>query len=108
MKVTVEGFIVAQQYEWDDAPRFSWSAFDPTSYDKDCVIVGTHTIEFKVPDDFDFKDWAEYRDYFRPVRVATLERRKAELQAKLAAEITGIDEQIQKLLALPGASEVQS
>jgi hypothetical protein len=98
MKVTVEGFIVAQQYEWDDAPRFSWSAFDPTSYDKDCAVVGPHTIEFEVPDNFDF----------RPVRIATLQARKAELQAKLAAEITGIDEQIQKLLALPGVSEVQA
>ena len=98
MKVTVEGFIVAQQYEWDDAPRFSWSAFDPTSYDKDCAIVGPHTIEFEVPDDFDF----------RPVRIATLQARKSELQAKLAAEIPGIDEQIQQLLALPGVSEVQA
>lgn len=98
MKVTVEGFIVAQQYEWDDAPRFSWSAFDPTSYDKDCAVVGPHTIEFEVPEDFDF----------RPVRIATLQARKAELQAKLASELMNIDEQIQKLLALPGASEVQS
>ena len=98
MKVTVEGFIVAQQYEWDDAPRFSWSAFALTSYDKDCAIVWPHTIEFEVPDDFDF----------RPVRIATLQARKAELQARLASEIMNIDEQVQKLLALPGASEVQS
>jgi len=98
MKVTVEGFIVAQQYEWDDTPKFSWSAFDPTQYDKDCAIVGPHTIEFDVPEDFDF----------RPVRVATLQRRKAELQTKLAAELMDIDEQIQKLLALPGIKEVQS
>ena len=98
MKVTVEGFIVAQQYEGDDAPRFSWSAFDPTSYDKGCAVVGPHTIEFDVPEDFDF----------RPVRIATLQARKAELQARLASELMNIDEQIQKLLALSGASEVQS
>lgn len=98
MKVTVEGFIVAQQYEWDDAPKFSWSAFDPTNYDKDCAVVGPHTIEFEVPDNFDF----------RPVRIATLQARKAELQAKLASELMNIDEQIQKLLALPGVSEVQA
>ena len=95
MKVTVEGFIVAQQYEWDDAPRFSWSAFDPMSYNKDCAIVGPHTIEFEVPEDFDF----------RPFRIATLQARKAELQAKLSSELVAIDDQIQKLLALPGATE---
>lgn len=98
MKVTIEGFIVTRQYEWEDAPSFSWSAFGPTSCDKNCAVVGPHTIEFEVPDDFDF----------RPVRIATLQARKAELQAKLASELVNIDEQIQKLLALPGVSEVQA
>lgn len=98
MKVTVQGFIVAKQYEWEDAPSFSWSAFDPTSYDKDCAIVGPHEIELDVPDDFDF----------RPFRIAELERQKAEVKAKLAAELTRIDDAIQKLLALPGVKEVQS
>lgn len=98
MKVTVQGFIVAKQYEWEDAPSFSWSAFDPTSYDKDCAIVGPHEIEFDVPDDFDF----------RPFRIATLEREKEAIRTKLAAELTRIDDAIQKLLALPGVKEVQS
>jgi len=98
MKVTVHGFIVAKQYGWEDAPSFSWLAFDPTPYDKDYAIVGPHEIEFDVPDDFDF----------RPFRIATLEREKEAIRAKLAAELTRIDDAIQKLLALPGAKEVQS
>lgn len=98
MKVTVQGFIVAKQYDWEDAPSFSWLAFDPTPYFKDYVIVGPHEIEFDVPDDFDF----------RPIRIAELERQKAEVKAKLAAELNRIDDDIQKLLALPGVKEVQS
>ena len=98
MKVTVQGFIVAKQYEWKDALSFSWSEFDPTPYDNDCAIVGPHVIEFDLPDNFDF----------RPFRIATLERRKAKVKAKLDAELTRIDDAIQKLLALPGVKEVQS
>lgn len=98
MKVTVEGFIVANQYHWEGKPSFSWSAFDPTPYDRDCAIVGPHEIEFDVPDDFDF----------RPFRIATLECEKEAIRAKLAAELTRIDDAIQKLLALPGVKEVQS
>jgi hypothetical protein len=98
MKVTVQGFIVAKQYEWEDAPSFYWLRFDPTSCDKDCAIVGPHEIEFDLPDDFDF----------RPFRIATLEREKEAIRTKLAAELTSIDDAIQKLLALPGVKEVQS
>ena len=96
MKVTVAGFIVAKQYDWDEKPSFSWSAYDPTEWDKECAIVGPHTIEFDVPEDFDI----------RSARIATLTRQKEALQAKVAAEVAKIDDQIQKLLALPGAAEV--
>lgn len=96
MKVTVEGFIVAKQYDWEEKPSFSWSAYDPTEWDKDCAVVGPHTITFDVPDDFDI----------RPVRIASLNRQKEILQSKVAAEVAKIDDQIQKLLALPGATEV--
>lgn len=95
MKVTVEGFIVAKQYDWDEKPSFSWSAYDPTEWDKECAIVGPHTIEFDIPEDFDI----------RPVRIATLTRQKEALQAKVAAEVAKIDDQIQKLLALPSPKE---
>lgn len=98
MKVTVQGFIVAKQYDFEDTPTFTWSSFDPTPYDKDCAIVRPHEVTFEVPDDFDF----------RPIRIAELERQKAEVKAKLAAELTRIDDAIQKLLALPGVKEVQS
>ena len=98
MKVTVQGFIVAKQYAWEEKPSFSWSAIDPTSYDKDCAIVGLQEIVLDVPDDFDF----------RPFRIATLEREKEAIRAKLAAELTRIDDAIQRLLALPGVKELQS
>lgn len=95
MKVTVEGFIVARQYDWEEKPSFSWLPCDPTEWDKECAIVGPHTIEFDVPDDFDI----------RPVRIASLNRQKEILQSKVAAEVAKIDDQIQKLLALPSPKE---
>ena len=98
MKVIVEGFIVAKQHDWEEKPSFSWLAYDPTEWDKDCAVVGPHTITFDVPEDFDI----------RPVRIATLTRQKESLQARVAAEVAKIDDQIQKLLALPGAKEVQA
>ena len=91
MKVTVQGFIVAKQYDWEDATSFSWSAFDPTSYDKDCAIVGPHEIEFDVPNDFDF----------RPFRIAALEREKEAIRAKLAAELNRIDDAIKSCWPCP-------
>ena len=98
MKVTVQGFIVAKQYDWEEKLSFLWVKYDPTSYDKDCAIVGPHEIEFDVPDDFDF----------RPFRIASLEREKEAIRAKLAAELTRIDDAIQKRLAMPGAKEVSA
>lgn len=98
MQVTVEGFIVAKQYDWESKTSFSWSAYDPTEWDKDCAIVGPHTITFEVPDDFDI----------RPYRIAELERQKADAKAKFAAEISRIDDAIKNLLALPGAKEVSA
>jgi hypothetical protein len=98
MKVTVEGFIVAKQYDWEDAPQFSWSRFDPTEWDKDSAIVCAHSIELEIPDSFDI----------RPARIAALERQRAEVRRKFAEEVAKLDEQIKKLLALPGASEVQA
>jgi len=97
MKVTVQGFIVAKQYDWEDAPTFSWLPFEPT-FVKDYVNVGPHEITFDIPDGFDM----------RPARIAELERQKADAKAKFAAEINRIDDDTQKLLALPGIKEVQS
>jgi len=97
MKVTVEGFIIAKQYDWEDAPTFTWLPFKPT-FDRDYVIIAPHTITYDIPDGFDM----------RPARIAELERQKADAKAKFAAEINRIDDAIQKLLALPGIKEVQS
>jgi len=55
MKITINGFIVARQYSWEQAPTFSWLPYDPTEKSLvDTVKVKPHEIVFDVSDDFDF------------------------------------------------------
>lgn len=89
-KKTIDGFIVARQYDWDEQPTFSWMPYDPTEWDKDTVVVAAHSVDIDVPDNFDI----------RPFKILTLERRKTEIQRKFAEEVASIDDQIKKLLAL--------
>ena len=89
-KKTLEGFVVARQYDWEEEPTFSWMPCDPTEWDKDSVVVNQLSIEIDIPDTFDI----------RPFRVASLEKQKQEIQRKFAAEVAKIDEQIKKCLAI--------
>lgn len=89
-KQTLDGFVVARQYDWEDKPTFSWMPCDPTEWDKDSVVVNQLSIEIDIPDTFDI----------RPFRIASLEKQKQEIQRKFAAEVAKIDEQIKKCLAI--------
>ena len=97
-KKTLEGFVVARQYDWEDQPTFSWMPCDPTEWDKDSVVVNQLAIEIDIPDTFDI----------RPFRVASLEKQKREIQRKFAEEVAKLDEQIKKCLAITTAAGEQA
>lgn len=94
--ITLNGFLIARQYSWEDAPTFVWMPYDPTEYDKDCAIVNEQSITVEIPSNFDF----------RPYRIAQLERQKSDVKKKLAEEIVRLDDEIQKLLSLTHTPEV--
>lgn len=97
MKVTIKGFIVAKQYEWEDAPTFSHVNFDP----RDCglddyIVVREHEFDVEVPDDFDV----------RPYQIEALEKKKQELREKFAMAVKELDDRISSLLAIGSAKVV--
>ena len=55
MQVNIHGFIIAKNLDHNSEPTFTWSAYDQTEYDRDCVLVSVHTITFDVPDNFDYR-----------------------------------------------------
>ena len=98
MKKTITGFIIARQYEWESEPTFTWVPIDPTQYgDKDSVVVCEHSIEVEIPKEFDYV----------PHRVSQLRKRKDDLAVELHQKLADIDEQINKLLALPAPGQME-
>ena len=89
-KQTLDGFVVARQYDWEDKPTFSWMPCDPTEWDKDSVVVNPLSIEVEIPDTFDI----------RPYRIIALQKQKSEIQRRFAEEVAKLDEQIKKCLAI--------
>ncbi len=97
MKKTISGFVVAQQYPWDELPDYTFVGFDPRECGIDnYVVVCAHEFQVDVPDDFDI----------RPHQVAILEKKKREVQAEFAAKVKEIDDQINSLLAIGHAKVV--
>lgn len=99
MKIKIEGFVVAQQYHWEQTPTFTWFAHEPTNelVDLGYVVVTPHTIITEVPDDFDMS----------LAKIHALHAQKAALKSKFVADLDRIDNDIQNLLALPNATKEQ-
>lgn len=94
---TIKAFVVAEQYSWEDTPRFTPLGFDPGKMGMDhYVVVAQTTFDVHIPDDFDM----------RPHQVAALEKKKREAQAAFAAKVKEIDDQINSLLAIGTAKVV--
>lgn len=97
MKVAINGFIVARQYPWEDAPSFSHVNFDPRECGlDDYVVVCPHDFDADVPDDFDI----------RPYQIKELEKKKQELREKFAMAVKELDDRINSLLAINSAKVV--
>lgn len=97
MKHTIKVFVVAEQYPWDDEPRFSCLGFDPRECGLDSYVVVCQTsFDAEIPDDFDM----------RPHQVAALEKKKREVQAEFAAKVKELDDEINSLLAIGHAKVV--
>jgi hypothetical protein len=94
---TIKAFVVAEQYAWDDKPRFTPLGFDPREHGMDnYVVVAQTSFEVHIPDDFDI----------RPHQVAALEKKKRDVRAQFAAKVKEIDDQINSLLAIGTAKVV--
>jgi len=93
-KHVIEGFIVWEKWkdERNENAKFKFQSYKPGS-PSDCwdtVLVGPHSFEFDVPDDFNPV----------PLQVGMLEAQKKELRLKLAQELIRIDEKIANLTCL--------
>jgi hypothetical protein len=97
MKKIITGFVVAQQYPWDDEPSFTFIGFDPVEHEIDNYIpVCAHSFEIEIPNDFDV----------RPHQIATLEKKKRELREKFAMAVKEVDDRINSLLAINNSVKV--
>lgn len=89
MKVTIDGYIVAQQHSWEKSPSFKFFSFKPDSSDH-FVAVQPHSFEVDVPDTFDIRSGL----------VQNLEAEKQRLRAEFAKSVTDIDRRISELTAI--------
>lgn len=92
MKHTIKGYVTYRtESYYTDAERVHWTRYDPriTGLNKD-VLIGEHSIEVEVPDDFDP----------RPAQVQRLREEQQKVRAAMAKRIKELDDQINSLLAL--------
>lgn len=90
MKITLMGYLAAKKYTWSDEITFTWTGYDPTTVDPDCVIVRPESLTFDVPDNFDI----------RPVRIEALKKQRENKAIEYAETLARIDDEIKSLLAI--------
>ncbi len=96
MKQKITGFVYYVKWDWSDKPRLTW--YDTATLGQnnpEYVLVGPHDFEVECPDDFDPV----------PKQVAALVAKKTEVRAELTKQITDLDAQINKLLAIENTVE---
>lgn len=89
MKHTIQGWVIQYKWDWHDQPVVSFSTSEPTADDV-VSIVGPHSFEVEVPDDFNPI----------PQQVAALEEMKRKARLVLAKELADLDDRISKLTCI--------
>ncbi len=91
MKHTIKGYITYEKSVYDEKPSINFYTFKPDSKTwPNTVIVGEHSIEVEVPDDFDP----------RPELIKGLQERQKKARADFEQLCTDIQRQISELQAL--------
>lgn len=90
MKAKVTKTLYWISYEWRKEPQFALSEAGMEKSDPRWVVIREVNLEFDVPDDFDPV----------PSQIASLKRKKKEIQAETNVKVNNIEEQIQALLAI--------
>ena len=90
-KHIIKGFITYKKSEWESKASVNFYNFKPAAeHFPDLVVVGEHSFEVEVPDDFNPT----------PLQVAALQAQKKALRLKLADELRVIDDRISKLTCI--------
>lgn len=96
-KHTITGFVYTTKYEWDSKTSVNFLPFAPIE-DEETAIVGPHSFEVEVPDDFNPI----------PQQVAALEEKKRLARLALAKELADLDDRIGKLTCITFAAEPET
>ena len=99
MKTVIKGFIVQQQYSWQEKATITFTTHDyiaaPINIDHQrTAVICAHEFEVETPDDFDP----------RPQQVAALQAAKQKVRAEFAARISEIEKQISELTCIEAAN----
>ncbi|PLC06361.1 hypothetical protein CY658_04830 [Variovorax sp. RO1] len=93
-KHTINGFVTYEKSYGKPAIRFSMYRPNP-QYSPHEVVVGEHSVEVEVPDEFDPI----------PLMVSALEEKKRLARVALAKELAQIDRQISELTCIEHTAE---
>lgn len=90
-KIKIKGFIVASQTSYEKEPSYYFFSFKPNGeHHVQYVTIQEHTIEVDIPDNFDMT----------PGKIANLQELRRIENAKFAARVKAINEEISKLQCL--------
>jgi hypothetical protein len=91
MKQLMKGYVYYIKYDFAPEPKLQWSASATMGKaDPDWVLVGQHDFEVECPDDFDP----------RPLQVAAIDDKLADLRAEFGKRVAELQEQKNRLLCL--------
>lgn len=62
MQIVLDGYLTAKQYEWEEKPKFNWTLYDPTKYDKNSVLIRRESITLEVDDNLDLESLRIFRN----------------------------------------------
>ena len=97
-KHSITGFVYRVQYDFQARDEFQvcWhNSAQMGENSPDWVLVGPHDFEVELPDDFDP----------RPAKLAALREQELQIRAEFAKNITDLQAQINKLLAIENTVE---
>lgn len=89
-KHSITGFVHYNKDDWSGEVTYNIFPFDMSKACVDRVLVGERIFEVEIPDDFNPV----------PAQIASLEEQKRQLRLKLSAELSRLDERINKLQAI--------